>query len=245
MAAIRLPRLPCCVAGCGSRPGRARAARGPRCARRASAATCCSPPATTVSTTSLTVPPNAFLTSLKSSSSSRTNAKPPVRADRRRSAASRAPGSAPPRRPRRRPRAPRAPASSDVGRAARRGGRAAGELERRPHQPADPARGEVERARLGVRAPTARPRAGSCGGTGSASNSTVARSTPEMPSTSAWWVLEISAKRLPSSPWTSHVSHSGFARSSRWEWMRAASARSCSSRARRAAARCGGRGTRG
>ena len=50
-----------------------------------------------------------------------------------------------------------------------------------------------------------------------------------MPSTSAWWVLEISAKRPSSSPWTSHVSHSGFARSSRWEWMRAASARSCSS----------------
>ena len=50
-----------------------------------------------------------------------------------------------------------------------------------------------------------------------------------MPSTSAWWVLEISAKRLPSSPWTSHVSHSGFARSSCWEWMRAARLRSCSS----------------
>ena len=50
-----------------------------------------------------------------------------------------------------------------------------------------------------------------------------------MPSTSAWWVFEISAKRLPSSPWTSHVSHSGLARSSCWEWMRAASVRSCSS----------------
>ena len=50
-----------------------------------------------------------------------------------------------------------------------------------------------------------------------------------MPSTTAWWVLEISAKRLPSSPWTSHVSHSGFARSSCWEWMRAARLRSCAS----------------
>ena len=73
------------------------------------------------------------------------------------------------------------------------------------------------------------PSCGSAGGTGSRSNSTVARSTPATPSTSAWWVLEISAKRPSSSPCTSHSSHSGFVRSSRCEWIRAASARSCSS----------------
>ena len=50
-----------------------------------------------------------------------------------------------------------------------------------------------------------------------------------MPSTSAWWVLEITAKRLPMSPWTSQISHSGLARSSCWECTRAAIARSCSS----------------
>jgi hypothetical protein len=73
------------------------------------------------------------------------------------------------------------------------------------------------------------PSKGADVGTGSRSNSTVARSTPEMPSTSAWWVLEISAKRFSSRPCTSHVSHSGLERSSRWEWTRATSARSCSS----------------
>ncbi len=54
-------------------------------------------------------------------------------------------------------------------------------------------------------------------------------STPETPSTSAWWVFEISAKRLSSRPCTSQISHSGFERSSRWEKMRPTSWRSCSS----------------
>ena len=45
-------------------------------------------------------------------------------------------------------------------------------------------------------------------------------STPETPSTSEWCVFEMSAKRPPSSPWTSHSSHSGFERSSRWEKIR-------------------------
>ena len=49
----------------------------------------------------------------------------------------------------------------------------------------------------------------------------MARSTPETPSTSAWWVLEISAKRSPSSPSTSQFSHSGLDRSSCWEAIRA------------------------
>ena len=50
-----------------------------------------------------------------------------------------------------------------------------------------------------------------------------------MPSTSAWWVLEISANRSPSSPSTSQFSHSGLSRSSGWEAIREASRNSCSS----------------
>ena len=71
---------------------------------------------------------------------------------------------------------------------------------------------------------------GSAGsGTGWTSNSTVAMSTPETPSTSAWWVLVTKAKRLRVSPWTIHSSQSGFVRSSCWEKTRAAMLRSCSS----------------
>ena len=47
-------------------------------------------------------------------------------------------------------------------------------------------------------------------------------STPETPSTSAWWLLVTSAKRPPSTLSTSHISHSGFERSSRCENTRAA-----------------------
>ena len=54
-------------------------------------------------------------------------------------------------------------------------------------------------------------------------------STPDTPSTSAWCVLEISANRPPSRPCASHISHSGFERSSRWEKIRPARPRSCSS----------------
>ena len=41
-------------------------------------------------------------------------------------------------------------------------------------------------------------------------------STPETPSTSAWWVFETIAKRLRVRPWTSQSSQSGFVRSSCW-----------------------------
>ncbi len=59
---------------------------------------------------------------------------------------------------------------------------------------------------------------GGATGTGSAeaSNRTVAMSTPETPSTSAWWVLESSAKPPSARPSTSHSSHSGRSRSSAW-----------------------------
>ena len=54
-------------------------------------------------------------------------------------------------------------------------------------------------------------------------------STPETPSTRAWWLLPMIAKRSPLSPSTSHSSQSGFERSSCWEKIRAARLRSCSS----------------
>ena len=54
-------------------------------------------------------------------------------------------------------------------------------------------------------------------------------STPETPSTSAWWVFVTSAKRFRVSPWTIHSSQSGFVRSSCCEKTREAMLRSCSS----------------
>ena len=185
------------------------------------------PPETTVSTTSLTVPPNAFLTSRKSSSSSR-------RKKTRRCgpistlsgvagaglsvahAISPTPSSA-----------SRVVSNVSVGRVAADAARPASSngVRTRPRMPRA-ARSSEDGSGCGRHGS---PSCGSAGGFGSASNSTVARSTPAMPSTSAWWVFEISAKRSPSSPWTSHVSHSGLARSSCCEWMRAASERSCAS----------------
>ena len=56
-------------------------------------------------------------------------------------------------------------------------------------------------------------------------------STPEIPSTSAWWVLAISAKRPPDMLCTSQISHSGLERSRRWEKSRPASRFSAASSA--------------
>jgi hypothetical protein len=64
------------------------------------------------------------------------------------------------------------------------------------------------------------------GPSGVRSNSTLARSTPETPSTSAWWVFESSAQPSPERRSTSHSSHSGFERSRRWENTRPAIASS-------------------
>jgi hypothetical protein len=66
-------------------------------------------------------------------------------------------------------------------------------------------------------------------GTGVTSNSTVAMSTPDTPSTSAWWVFVSSANRFRCRPWTSQSSHSGFERSSCCENSRPVSLRSWSS----------------
>ncbi len=68
-----------------------------------------------------------------------------------------------------------------------------------------------------------------CSGTGFRSNSTVAMSMPETPSTSAWWVLVMIATRFPSRPCTSHISHSGLERSSACEKRRPVMFLSCSS----------------
>ncbi len=67
------------------------------------------------------------------------------------------------------------------------------------------------------------------GGSGSRSKSTVMMSTPEIPSTSAWCVLQTSANWSSLTRLTSQISHSGLERSSCWENTRPASLRSCSS----------------
>ena len=151
-----------------------------------------------------------------------------------RSAASPAPGSAPAQAT--------SPMPSSASRSSRQ--RVAGVRRRaEPRRPASstaalasprtPRATSSTRARLGLRAPrlalVRRARRARRRGRTARSSGRRRRS----PSTSAWWVLEISAKRPPSSPSTSHVSHSGLARSSRCESIRAASARSCSSAARR------------
>ena len=64
-------------------------------------------------------------------------------------------------------------------------------------------------------------------GSGVKSNRTVATSTPEMPSTSAWCVFWITATLPPSSPSTNQSSHSGRSRSSCCVCTRSNSARSC------------------
>jgi hypothetical protein len=73
------------------------------------------------------------------------------------------------------------------------------------------------------------PGSGGAAGSEEVSKSTVTMSTPEIPSTSAWWVLARSAKRPPATPCTSHSSQSGLSRSSCCENTLPASARSCSS----------------
>ncbi len=67
------------------------------------------------------------------------------------------------------------------------------------------------------------------GASRSVSSSTVSRSVPETPSTMQWWIFEISAQRLWSSPSATHVSQSGLWRSSFCDITRPTSRRSCSS----------------
>ena len=204
-----------------------------------------SAPLTTVSTTSLTVPPKAFLTALKSRELVAHDREAPVRADLDVQRRRRAPGSAPPTtispRPSAASRAARAPRRPrDQRRRAPRPSRTPVAQQRRARPPATSSRPTARGA-------AARPRRGAGPRPGRARGRTApcARSTPAMPSISAWWVLEISAKRLLSRPSTTHSSHSGLERSSCWEKIRAARQQQLLLAARAAAARCGGRGTRG
>ena len=182
---------------------------------------------TTLSTTSLIVPPRTFLIALKRSSSASTQSKrrwgeidtfsgvlgaglmPPEA-----SAPTAAASSTTRRTTRRGPRSTaRAPRTISVGRVAR-------STSASPSSWASLGNGRATHGRSG----------GAGGGaSGAASNSTVVMSTPEMPSTRAWWVLASRAKRSPSSLSTSQISHSGLSRSSCCENTRPARFFSCCS----------------
>ena len=106
--------------------------------------------------------------------------------------------------------------------------RALRERDARAHRARAAPRRRAARCRARGAAATARPECCIGGGSGERSNSTVARSTPAMPSISEWWVFVISAKRSSSRPSISHISHSGLERSSCWEKIRAVRPCSCS-----------------
>ena len=185
------------------------------------------PPATTARNTSFTVPPSAFLTALKSSSrlsvqnrrrwgpigtfsgTEGAGFSPAHATSPRPSAASRTEPSVRPGLP-----------AAAMAWPARRCG-----VPSRPFTPS-PSSSAWEGSGAGTQAVSG---SGGSAGTAVRSNSTVAMSTPDTPSTSAWWVLEISAKRSSSSPWASQISHSGLDRSRRWLKTLPASWRSCSS----------------
>ena len=186
-------------------PGTARAAAGRRDRRRRDSNSRRSPPATPASTTSFTVPPSA-----RRGSPSRRRAGParreaPAPADRhvdRRARRDRVAVDHRAHRARRARRCARtcAAACGRCGAPMRTisAGSVAALAERVDEQPA--------RARRGL----GDPRGGSRNvGSGVKSSSTVATSTPETPSTSAWCVFWMSPTLPPSSPSTNHSSHSG------------------------------------
>ena len=179
------------------------------------------PPATTVSTTSLTVPPSAPLMALTWSRSTRTTSK--------------------------RRWGPTGTFSGVLG---------AGEATETANRPAlamvvPTRRGPRRAARTertisaGWVARSTRESTSSCedegggagshsvgstgGGWGSRSRMTVATSTPEMPSTRAWWVFWMIATRSPSRPSTNHSSHRGRRRSRGVACRRPIRVLSCSS----------------
>ena len=75
---------------------------------------------------------------------------------------------------------------------------------------------QLQVGRFGTGEP-GRAGAGEPCGSASRSKRTVVMSTPETPSTSAWWLLPTIAKRSSRRPSTSHSSQSGLLRSSCWE----------------------------
>ena len=186
-----------------------------------------SAPATVASTTSLTVPPSASLIALMSRRSARTQVKrrcgpmsllyglegaglnPAQAMAPTPTAASRA--------PERTRRGPRRMARTDrvisAGIVARSSSASASSCER-----------------LGSgRGSQRSPRSAGAAGSREVSKRTDRMSTPETPSTSAWWVFESTAKRSSSRPSTSQTSQSGLSRSSCWESTRPARSLSWSS----------------
>ena len=185
-----------------------------------------SAPVTTASTTSLTVPPSARLMRLNCARSPRTHSK------RRCEPISALSGTSGAGLTKFQPTSPSASAASATCPAAALGCSTARSIRRRTRTGAlsRPSASRAASSAADGGRPGAHERSGSAGsGTGSTSKSTVAMSTPETPSTSAWCVLVRKANRLRVSPWTSHSSQSGFVRSSACEKTRAALRRSCSS----------------
>ena len=226
MAAIRLPSW-WCSSRARIETGTSARSSSPSVRRPRERSHFCSAPATALRTTSLTVPPSASLTRLKSARSCRTQTSRRCGPISTLSGVGGAGFSAAQTTSPMPSSASRVSCSASLGCAAAPSARAPASNGRlsRPRTPR-----AASSTRLGV----GRGAHGASGcpisdGTGERSKSTVARSTPATPSTSAWWVLVMSAKRSPSRPWTSHSSHSGLERSSAWEWIRAASARSCAS----------------
>ena len=185
-----------------------------------------SAPATTASTASLTVPPSAFLISLKSARrlwTQRTRRCGPISTLSGTSGAGFMPGPD--------------DLAEALGGLAHTLDRLARVLER-AERAARQAEGRLDEART----PSATRSTSEGSGAGVQSSSARARPArgrgrtgpwrcprPTTPSTSAWCVFEISAKRPPSSPWMIQISQSGFERSRRCEKMRPARLRSWSS----------------
>ena len=219
------------VARRGSRPGRARAARAPRCARRASAASVRRPPATTVEHDVVDRAAERVLDELEVGE---------LAAHERRAAGagrsstlSGVSGAGFSARPR-----DLADALERLARRVQR--RRSGGARRRRARPASsngssrerratPRAASCERARLGLRRPRLalvrqRPAAPARGRT---ARSRGRRRRCRRRARGGSWRSARSGR--PRAPARATVSHSGLARSSRCEWMRAASARSCSS----------------
>ena len=242
MAATRLPSAPRCVVGAHrDRDHRLEhelvgldAAAAQEAPERAAT--------TADSTTSLTVPPSAFLIALKRAELGVDPRVAPVRADRHVERARRRRAEPGPRH--------RADADEPLARLPERparGARGARAGRGRPRPAPSRARAAPRRAARRRSAPGAGPTSRRLGRRRrrrrARSNSTVVMSTPETPSTSAWWVFEIIAKRSP-------LERPRRARAPTAAWCgraagRTAGRRGCAAarRSRARAARCGARGS--
>ena len=154
---------------------------------------------TALSTTSLTVPPSPDLIALNAVEVGVDPRVAAVRPDRHVVAATAGAGRTPAQAMAPTPREPGDQARRAAWRGARvRRAHAAGDLARARSRARPAPRRAAARA-TGAGGATTRVPGGAVGaGSGDVSKSTVAMSTPETPSTSAWWVLDMSAKRSPS-----------------------------------------------